>query len=156
MTNAPNSLWLREPTIADLDALLTMMAEFNRLELIPWTRVNGEPAVQRLLKSPDLGVIRYLVDGDTIVGYAILTWGFDLEWNGREAFLTELFLQLDARNRGLGSAAMALVETLAKQHGARAMHLVVRPDNVAAMALYRRSGFAAHHERVLLTKPLAK
>ena len=147
-------LTLREPTRDDLPELLAMMAEFNRLELIPWTREHGEPAVRRLLASPELGLIRYLVEGSNIRGYCILTWGFDLEWNGREAFLTELVQQPEARNRGLGGATIALVEALARQHDARAMHLLVRPDNLAAMALYRRSGFAAHHERLFLTKPL--
>ena len=42
-----------------------------------------------------------------LCGYFVLTWGFDLEWNGRDAFLSELFLIPDARGKALGAAALS-------------------------------------------------
>jgi ribosomal protein S18 acetylase RimI-like enzyme len=48
---------------------------------------------------------------------------------------------------------MPLVEELAARHGARALHLMVRPENEAAVRLYRRAGFVTP-PRLFLTKEL--
>ena len=87
--------------------------------------------------------------------YAILTWGFDLEWNGRDAMLTELFVDARARGQGLGRVLLARIEAEARRGGAAAMHLQVRHRNKPARALYEHVGFL-NPGRLLLTKPLAK
>jgi ribosomal protein S18 acetylase RimI-like enzyme len=83
----------------------------------------------------------------------VLTWGYDLEWDGRDAFLTELFLIPEARGHRLGGEAMAHVENVAREHGARALHLMVRDDNVVARRLYARQGYVSP-PRTFLSKPL--
>jgi ribosomal protein S18 acetylase RimI-like enzyme len=88
-----------------------------------------------------------------IRGYLALTWGFDLEWNGRDAFLTELYLLPAARGRGLGRRVLPLIEELARAQGARALHLMVRPENLAALQLYRGAGYSSP-PRTFLTKDL--
>jgi ribosomal protein S18 acetylase RimI-like enzyme len=139
--------------LADVDALLEMMAQFNDLEAIPWTRHEARPAVEKLVVSPQLGLVGLVVEGDTVRGYFVVTWGYDLEWYGRDAFLTELYLLPEARGRGLGREVMAQVEALASQRGARALHLVVRPENTAAVRLYESAGFE-RPPRVLMSKGL--
>ncbi len=138
---------------SDADALLAMMADFNVLEEIPWTADKCRAPLQRLLASADLGVAALILERDVTCGYALLTWGYDLEWQGRDAFLTEFYLLPAARGRGLATRAMALVEALAQRHEARALHLMVRPENAPAVRLYRRAGFAAP-PRIFLSKPL--
>jgi len=54
-----------------------------------------------------------------ILGYFVLTWGYDLEWDGCDAFLTELFLVPAARGHGHGSGALVAAEAVAREHGAR-------------------------------------
>jgi ribosomal protein S18 acetylase RimI-like enzyme len=137
----------------ELEPLLDMMQEFNALEDIPWSREDAAPAVQRLLASPELGVIAHIVEAGTVRGYLVLTWGFDLEWNGRDAFLTELYLLPATRGRGLGRRALPLIEELARASGARALHLMVRPENHAALQLYRGAGYSSP-PRTFLTKEL--
>lgn len=162
-------LRLVEP--GELEGLLDMMQEFNQLEDIPWSRKEATPAVKRLLASPELGLIAYIVEKaaaqdatprevgreaaprDVVCGYLVLTWGFDLEWNGRDAFLTELYLLPRARGRGLGRKALPLIEQLAREHGAHALHLMVRPDNLAAVQLYRGAGYSTP-PRTFMTKEL--
>jgi hypothetical protein len=60
--------------------------------------------VQRLLGSPELGVIVHILTAGVVRGYLVLTWGFDLEWNGRDAFLTELYLLPAVRGPASGGA----------------------------------------------------
>jgi ribosomal protein S18 acetylase RimI-like enzyme len=137
----------------ELERLLDMMQEFNDLEDIPWSRPEVTPAVARLLGAPELGLIAHILESSTVCGYLVLTWGFDLEWNGRDAFLTELYLLPATRGRGLGRKALPLIEQLAREHGARALHLMVRPDNLAAVQLYRGAGYSSP-PRTFLTKDL--
>lgn len=141
------------PTPETREPLLDMMVDFNRLEGIAWSREAGGAALSTLLDAPSLGEVGLLVEGDAVRGYFVLTWGYDLEWAGRDAFLTELYLQPEARGRGLGHAAMALVEAQARAAGARALHLMVRPENEPALRLYRAAGFE-QPPRVFLTKAL--
>ncbi|MGY2061519.1 GNAT family N-acetyltransferase, partial [Nocardia gipuzkoensis] len=112
-----------------------------------------EAAVRTLLADSGLGMIAVLSENDRAVGYFVLTWGYDLEWNGRDAYLTELYLTPEARGRGLGTAALRLAEESARRHNIRALHLMVRPENLAAVRMYTRAGYTTP-PRVFMSKPL--
>jgi GNAT superfamily N-acetyltransferase len=137
----------------DVPLLLTLMEPFNVFEQTPWDPVAKERALKTLLGDRSLGVIGLLVAADGPVGYFVLTWGYDLEWDGRDAFLTELFLVPHARGHRLGSEAAAHVESVAREHGARALHLMVRDENVVARRLYASQGYVSP-PRIFLTKQL--
>jgi ribosomal protein S18 acetylase RimI-like enzyme len=140
---------------ADVEVLLDMMQDFNALEAIEWSKVAGAPSLARLLAEPDLGEVCKLVEGARLAGYFVVTWGYDLEWGGRDAFLTEFYLVPAARGRGLGRAALELVERRAAERGARALHLMVRHENAAAMRLYEGAGFVSPPRR-FMSKVLAR
>jgi ribosomal protein S18 acetylase RimI-like enzyme len=145
---------LRRAAPADAPQLLPMMAAFNRGEQIA---VPGEvlvPALHRLLGSDALGRV-WLIEADgEIVGYAVLTFGYDLEFGGRDAFLTELYLRPGARGRGLGRQALAAIEAAAVPLGVSAIHLMVRPENGPAVALYASAGYVSP-PRAMLSKTLS-
>jgi ribosomal protein S18 acetylase RimI-like enzyme len=86
-------------------------------------------------------------------GYAIVTWGYDLEYGGRDAFLTELFVRPAQRGRGIGHQALAAAEDAARAGGAHALHLLVRHDNAEALRLYDRAGYRTE-ARAVMTKDL--
>ena len=145
---------IRQASLDDVGSLLDMMEPFNVFERIPWTRVAAEEPLRRLLSDASLGVVGIVESSESKpLGYFVITWNYDLEWNGRDAFLTELFVVPEARGVGLGRTALGHAEALAKKHGAHALHLVVRPENERAHDLYLRAGFV-HPGRVLLTKVL--
>lgn len=123
----------------DHAALLDLMEAFNRAERIEMRREVTGPALARLLKDPSLGCV--ILAGDH-AAYAVLTWGFDLEFGGRDAFLTEIYVVPERRRGGLGRRLLDEVLRVAKQQGAGAVHLGVYPENEAAVALYRAAGFA--------------
>ena len=148
------TLHVRRATLADLPGLLPMMVDFNRLEAIDWTFERGEGALRQLLASPELGFVGLAEEEEALRGYFVLTFGYDLEWNGRDAFLTELYLVPLARGRGFGRRLLLEAEAKAAGRGARALHLVVRPENAPALGLYLTTGFR-ETERRLLTKPLS-
>lgn len=133
--------------------LLTLMEPFNAFEQTPWDAPAKERALKTLLNDRSLGVVGILTADQAAVGYFVMTWGYDLEWDGRDAFLTELFLLPEARGRGFGGVAMAHVESVARDHGARALHLMVRDENVVARRLYARQGYLSP-PRIFLSKQL--
>ena len=149
---------LRTPSERDLPALLAMMEDFNRFEGIAWTRAQGEAPLRTLLADASLGFVALAfadAAADAPLGYAVITFGFDLEWGGRDAFLTELYLVPGARGRKLGAALLAAVEAQAKGQGAHALHLMVRHANANAQALYRRAGYQVP-DRLFMTKKLPR
>jgi ribosomal protein S18 acetylase RimI-like enzyme len=147
------TLLVRTATEGDLPRLLPMMVDFNRLESIDWTFERGERALRLLLTNAELGFVGLAeADGKTC-GYFVLTFGYDLEWNGRDAFLTELYLLPESRGRGLGRLLLTAAEDTAVARGTRALHLMVRPENASALALYLLMGFKDPARR-LLTKPV--
>jgi ribosomal protein S18 acetylase RimI-like enzyme len=148
-----SSLHLQLAREQDIALLLIMMEPFNASEGTPWEPGAKERALKTLLADRSLGVVGLLVGQHGPVGYFVLTWGYDLEWDGRDAFLTELFLVPEARGQGLGRQAMNQLEAAAREHGARALHLMVRGENTVARRLYERHGYTTP-PRIFLSKQL--
>jgi ribosomal protein S18 acetylase RimI-like enzyme len=145
---------LRRATKSDRESLLAMMKAFNALEGIEWVPEAVRPALDVLLADEKLGFVG-IVETDGMSGYVVLTWGFDLEWHGRDAFLTELYLEPESRGRGVGRGVLAAIERVARENGAGAMHLMVRPANVSAVRLYRGAGYSSP-PRVFLSKVIGR
>ena len=144
---------LRPAGVADIPAILPMMIDFNRSEAIDWDPGPGQRALRDLLEHPEVGRL-LLIDDGGVQGYLLLTFGFDLEFGGRYAFLTEVFVRPQARRRGLGRRALAELDQHARAAGVHAVHLAVNPHNAPALALYRAAGYVAS-PRTLMTRQLA-
>jgi len=131
---------LRRATLDDLPVLLPRTRALQDHEAIPISDDALDAALRKLLADSSLGGA-WLIVGEAVVGYAIVTFGYDLEFGGRDAYLTELFVDQAARGQGAGSAALALLDPELRACGVRALHLQVRPEN-RATHLYERAGFA--------------
>jgi ribosomal protein S18 acetylase RimI-like enzyme len=143
---------LRPAGLDDLVAVLPRTAALNAHEAITLEPAALEASLARLLGDPGVGRI-WLVERDrAAIGYAIVTFGYDLEFGGRDAVLTELWIDPDGRGQGAASAALALLDPELRALGVHALHLQVRPDN-PAFRLYQRSGFVAS-PRVVMTRRL--
>jgi ribosomal protein S18 acetylase RimI-like enzyme len=91
--------------------------------------------------------------GGELAGYAVATFGYDLEYAGRDAFLTELFVRPRHRGAGHGRRLLERVIAIMRDGGAAAIHLAVWPNNRTARRLYETSGFAPI-PRLVLSKRL--
>lgn len=137
----------------DVASILTMMEDFNAIEAIAFDRDTFAPRVRELIARPELGgILVFTVDG-ALAGYAIVTWGWDLEFAGRDAFLTELYVVGARRRQGVGQKGLGAAQAFARAGGAHALHLLVRHDNAPARALYDADGFVAQ-PRAIMTKLL--
>src|SRR5690348_14007004 len=73
----------RSASAADVPRLLPLMAAFNRHERIVFRRRRVERALRCLVADPALGqvLIAYEPAG-ALLGYAVLTYNYDLEFAG--------------------------------------------------------------------------
>lgn len=137
----------RTATLDDLATLLAMQRTFYEHEGYPYDAAAHERAMRELLGDARFGRI-LLVEGG---GYLVVTFGFSLEFGGRDAFVDELFVLPHARGRGLGTDALRIAEDVCREVGIHALHLEVEFTNESAKRLYARTGYVAH-TRHLMTK----
>ena len=138
---------------SDIETLLEFVKAYYDFDEIPYQAKRIRSALGILLNDPSLGRVWIIRYGRKAVGHAILTFGYDLEFNGRQATITELFIAHAYRSRHLGRKMINVIEGTCRQLGIGALELQVERDNVRAQALYRKLGFRTH-DRIPMSKML--
>lgn len=146
---------IREARTHDADTLLAFMRWFNESQGYPFDEESARQTVLELLGSASLGRIWLIVADGSSVGYLVLTFGYSLEYGGRDAFVDELFVEPSARGRGLARDALSFALSEASRLGVHAVHLEVERNNSSAHALYESLGFVGN-DRQLLTHRVAR
>ena len=141
----------RTATPADLPLLLELMQEFYQEEHLRFDPERTPRAVGQLLENRMYGVAELMTGGEDVVGYLVLSFGFSLEFGGRDALLDELYVRESFRGRGIGRAALQHVEEISRREGIIATHLHVDRGNAGAARLYGAAGYQAH-DRDIMTK----
>ncbi len=147
------ALTLRLATVDDLGQIFPMTKALNAHEDIALEDDALAASLGHLLGDPRLGAVFVIERGGAAAGYALCTYSYDLEFGGREAWLTELWIEDAHRGGGAGAAALTLLEAELVARGVHAVHLQVRPDN-PAKRLYDRLGWTAS-PRVVMTRRLS-
>jgi len=144
---------LQPVTQDDVEALLAMARAFHAEDGHALSEA-GTRAVHAVCAGDPMAAAWFLCADGARVGYAVLTFGFSIEHGGRDGFIDDLYLLPPARGRGLGIAALALLEQIAAEHGVQALHLEVARDNARAEALYRSRGYGVT-DRKLMSRRLS-
>jgi ribosomal protein S18 acetylase RimI-like enzyme len=140
---------------SDANLLINLMREFYTLEHLKFDEQVARRALQQILNDRKFGMVHLVSIGNEVIGYLVLTFGFSLEFDGRNAFIDELYLREEYRGRGIGKESLRFVEALCQREGVKALHLEVERGNTRAQAVYRQAGYQ-DHDRYLLTKWLAE
>jgi ribosomal protein S18 acetylase RimI-like enzyme len=136
---------------SDTDQLVELMREFYAFDHIAFDEGAARRALEQVLSDRRLGVVHLIgVDAQT-AGYLVLTFGFSLEFHGRDAFVDELYLRERFRGQGIGKASIEFAAEVCRLEEIAALHLEVERGNTRALGLYLRAGFR-EHDRYLLTK----
>jgi len=137
----------RIATDSDADLLLPIMREYYAFDDHPFDLEKARAAVMGLLREPALGRVWLICDGENVVGYLVLTFGYSLELLGRDAFVDEFFLLENYRRQGWGRQTIEFVEQAARALGVHAIHLEVTRHNEGARQFYPKLGFEdrGHH-----------
>jgi GNAT superfamily N-acetyltransferase len=138
-------------TLDDIALLLTMVREFYVHEEISFNENAARGALQALIDNEAYGRAFLIRVDEEVIGYTILTFGYSLEFHGRDAFVDELFLRAEWRGQGIGQRTLAFLAEVCAANNIAALHLEVERKNSAAQQTYRKAGFV-DHDRYLLTK----
>lgn len=143
-------LQLKPALSSDLPLLLGMMQDFYALEGMVYNP-DVEAAIETLLSHPHDGRVWLVLDGETAIGYTVITFWFSLEFRGKAAFLDEIYLEPDYRSKGHGPEIIEALAGFCRPLGIRTLRLEVEHENLRAQKAYQRSGFSTH-PRHLMTK----
>lgn len=138
-------------TVVDADAVLAMMREFYAIDNYAFDEGIMRSALVGLIADATLGGVWLIHAESQLAGYLVLTFGYSLEFHGRDALLDELFLLPPYRGQGIGTKAVRFVEEQCSALGIHALHLEVERGNTVAQQLYRHGGFRDSN-RFLMTK----
>jgi ribosomal protein S18 acetylase RimI-like enzyme len=143
---------IRRARRGDSLSLSPLMEAFSEVEGIPWRPELALPGFERLVADRSIGFVLVAEpSGGEPGGYTMVTFSFDLEFGGRDAFVTELFVAPHLRRKGLARSLLAAAEVEAARNDVGALHLLVLPDNDRARALYAKVGYAVS-PRIMMTK----
>jgi ribosomal protein S18 acetylase RimI-like enzyme len=142
---------IRPALSSDLEAVLALHRDFFAEEGYPFREEESRVNLARLLEEPGLGRVLVMDEDGRVIGYLVLTFGFSLEFGGRDGLVDELYVSPGHRGRGLGTRALDAAEAVCREQGIRAVHLAVERYKDGVQALYRRMGFVAH-QRDIMTK----
>jgi GNAT superfamily N-acetyltransferase len=132
---------MRKASLADVEQLVTMMAEFYSESPYTLNLRRATEAFRLLLADERLGHV-WLIQADSKdVGYVVVTLCHSMNYGGLSAVVDDFFIQRAFRGAGLGKAAMEGVRSFCAERGIRAIHVETGRDNAPALAVYRRAGF---------------
>src|SRR5260370_8146135 len=127
----------------DHGKLLKLVCAYYRFDKIPFDRRSLSKGLDTLLRNVSQGQTWLMENHKKAVGYAVLTYNFDLEYGGVEGMLTDLYVDKQYRNKGIGSLALFEIEDFCRERGIRAVELQGQHHNPAAETFYRNSRFPA-------------
>lgn len=136
---------------SDIDTILTLIQEFYELEKLKFDATTARKALNDLLNNESLGIVWLIQHQGEAIGYFVLTFGYSLEFAGRDALLDEFYVRSSYQGQGIGTKALEYVQEFCHSLGIQVMHLVVERKNANAQKLYRRFGFEKH-DRYILSK----
>jgi ribosomal protein S18 acetylase RimI-like enzyme len=142
-------------TSDDIEALIVMMRDLYAHDgLAPLDEAGARRALRGVIGDDTLGRVFLILLANEAAGYAVLTFGYSLEFHGRDAFVDEIYLRAEYRGLGIGRRALEFLTGVCAENGVSALHLEVERANTSAQAVYRKLGFE-DHDRYLMTKWIA-
>lgn len=133
------------------DILIQLIKEFCEVDNHPFEDSSIRLALSNLLQDKSLGRVWLIQQGKEAIGYIVLTFGYSLEYRGRDAFIDEFYIRESYRGQGIGTKTLQFVESICPSLEIQALHLEVEKENRAAKRLYSKASFK-EHERYLMTK----
>ena len=139
-------------TTPDIETIVSMMQEFYAIDNYPISVDVSKALFQEFISNENLGKSWLIVSDNEIVGYIILTFVFSFEYQGKIAFLDELYVTEKARGKGIGNEAIAFIKNESYKLSLKLIYLEVEPHNENAQKLYLANGFESHKRQLMKYK----
>src|SRR3712207_5109294 len=118
-----NTLTFLEASKADIDTILLMMEDFYAIDKYAFNKEVSRKNVEIFIQNSNYGKLWIIKQQEIIIGYTVLALGFSFEYGGVTAFIDELYLIPDYRNKGLGKMILEFVLNRAREMGIQSVHL---------------------------------
>lgn len=135
-----------------IDIVLQMMQDFYAIDNYPIDIEISSKMFQEFVRNENLGKCYLIYDDLQIVGYFTLTFIFSFEYQGRLAFLDDLFICESARGKSIGKQTIAFIKKVSPSFNIKIMYLEVEKHNHLAQNLYIANGFDWHNRQIMKLK----
>jgi GNAT superfamily N-acetyltransferase len=129
----------RAATTSDAETVARLLDAFNREFDTPTP--GPEILTVRLRELLARGDVVALLAGDPATAVALVTLRPNVWDDGPVALVEELYVAPESRNRGLGTAVMAAVESLTRERGGHLIEVAVDGADTDAHRFYERIGY---------------
>ncbi len=136
-------------SISDIENIIQLMEEFYLIDNYPFDSEISSEIFNQFLADENLGKAWLIFHKNEIVGYVILTYVFSFEYQGKIAFLDELYIKENARGKGIGKETIAFIQQEAPKLSLKIIYLEVESHNDAAQKLYIAKDFAIHKRKIM-------
>ena len=126
----------------DFDTVLSMMLVFyasDALLVHPSVEVLRKTLSDALAETPYLEAFGFEEEG-ILAGYGMVATSYSTEAGGLCAWIEDIYIQPQYRNRGFGTGFLRFVYDRYRDRVAR-IRLEAEPENEHAMAVYQKAGF---------------
>lgn len=141
----------RQATLGDIEPLIELIAAYYAHDQLPFDEARVRRGLAELITHPGFGGAWLILHGGQLAGHFLLTYGFDLEFGGRQATITELYIRPEHRRKGLGRAALDQVALILRGLRIGAFELQVEAGNASALAFYESVGMR-RFDRIPMSK----
>lgn len=136
----------------NINLISALMVDFYAIDNYPISIEKTKALLDQFIDNPALGLAWLIHTNDTVVGYLILTFVFSFEYQGKIAFLDELYIQPKAQGQGIGKSAVAFAKTQSAELGLKLLYLEVEEHNLPAQQLYLKNSFTFHPRKLMKLK----
>ncbi len=141
----------------DIPILLQFIKAYHSYDHIDFDLEKAEKALHPLILDEHIGRAWIVtLDQTNQIGYILLTFGYSMEYCGRDAFFDEFFIEEKYRGQGIGRVVLEKAIVEAKKLGVKQLYLEVERHNIGAEHLYESIGFYPRARYHLLTMSLTK
>lgn len=137
---------------SQIETITSMMKDFYTIDNYPIDIKVSKKLFQEFISDEHLGKAWLIYSEDELVGYVILTFVFSFEYQGRIAFIDELYLKESARGRGIGAKTLQFIKEQIPKLSLKLLYLEVEHHNENAQKLYLANDFEIHNRKLLKYK----
>jgi ribosomal protein S18 acetylase RimI-like enzyme len=148
-----NSINFQSLKISQIETITQMMQKFYAIDHYPIDIEVSKKLFHEFITNENLGKSWLIYCDETIVGYVILTFVFSFEYQGRMAFLDELYISENARGKGIGKITLEFIRNHAIQNKLKLIYLEIEPHNEVAKKLYISNDYVIHKRQFMKLKP---
>jgi ribosomal protein S18 acetylase RimI-like enzyme len=140
--------------MSDIEILMEFIREFCEVDHHPFDGSSIRVALTNIVSDGSLGRVWLIQHNSEAIGYIVLSFGYSLEYRGREAVIDEIYIRESHQGQGIGKRAIEFLEEVSPSLEIKALHLEVERKNIAAQHFYRKVGFE-DQDSYLMTKWIA-